>query len=280
MEKLSNHTEKSVEYGPVKARFSRLIRRRPLFRRIFYRLLGLVLLREWYVKRELRRMAREDRGEMVILDAGAGFGQYSYYCLRRFPGAAVESLDIQKGHVEDGRDFIRKTGESRWSFEQKDITRLDAAGRYHLILTIDVLEHIPEDVALLRRFANSLKSGGRLIVSTPTIYRKHAVDSGFVGEHVREGYSEEELREKLERAGFALSRIVYGYGIWGDLSWRLGIRNTMHLAGLGKVRRLLAPLYFILVFPLVLQLMILDYFWPNRRGTGVVAVAVLPEGDA
>ena len=265
-----------MKYDSVKRGFSRWIRRSSLMRRLFYSAMGVLFLREWYVKKAIRGLQFLRAEECEILDAGAGFGQYSYYCMRRFTGAKVLGLDINEEHMADGNHFARKIGLDRLSFRKEDITKIGFQGRFDLILNVDVLEHVEQDQLLLNHFCKALKPGGVLILSTPTIYRSHRIDSTFVDEHFRDGYSEEEITLKLKKAGFHIIRMDYGYGIWGDISWRFGIRNTMKLMGLKKFGKVLAPLYLILVLPFVLVLMILDYFWENRKGTGFIIQALKP----
>jgi SAM-dependent methyltransferase len=265
-----------MEYEPIKKQIGRWVRRSVLLRKLLYRLLGTLFLREWYVKRAIRRLGFPKTSAPRILDAGAGFGQYSVYCIKKYPRADVLGIEINPDHVAEGNRFAQRAGLERLRFEHGDITKLSHRNRFDVVLAVDVLEHIQDDEALLDHFFRALTVDGRLIVSTPSVYRKHRPDGNFVGEHFREGYSEEGIRQKLDKAGFLLDTLTYGYGFWGDLSWRWGIRNTLTLMGRGFLGKIAGPVYMILVAPLVLSLMGLDYVWPNRRGTGFVIVARKP----
>ena len=247
--------------------------RSTFLRKSLYKVLGLVFLREWYVKRAIRHLGLEKNKALDILDAGSGFGQYSYYCAKRYPEANVLGLEINADHVADGNRFVKKSGMERLRFQEADITTIRFKDRFDLILAIDVLEHIEHDGDLLKRFFRALKPRGSLIVSTPTVYRKHLKDGKFVDEHFREGYSDEEVRQKFGETGFFLDKILYGYGFWGDLSWRLSIRNTMKLMEYGFWGKLLAFFYLPFVFPVTLIFMVLDFWWPNKRGTGFIIVS-------
>jgi len=256
--------------------FKQWIRKSVIFRKIFYKGLGTLFLREWYVKRAIRELPLGKKSEIVILDAGSGFGQYSYYCVQRLKKAHVLGLDIDPDHVADGNRFAQSLGLDRLEFREKDLATLAYQDRFELILSIDVLEHIQDDETLLYHLFQALKPGGHLIVSTPTAYRKHREDGEFVGEHFRVGYSEEMIIQKFGLVGFRLDRMIYSYGVWGDLAWRWGIRNTMRLMGHGFLGKGSAFFYLILLFPLIFSLMIIDYWWPNKRGTGIVIVASKP----
>jgi SAM-dependent methyltransferase len=262
-----------LEYEPIKDRLRKMIRHRPVLRKVFYGFLGILFLREWYVKREVRRIFRKNREPAEILDAGCGFGQYGYYCVKRFSQSRVLGLEISESLADDGNRFAQKAGLERLRVEQADITKLDFLDRFDLILNVDVLEHIEQDVELLRRFGLALKTDGCLILSTPTVYRRKKEDSAFVDEHVRDGYSDEDIGQKMKEAGFEIQKITYGYSTWGDLSWRLGIRNTMTCLSHGILGKIFGLLYFVVISPLVFLLMGMDYFWKNARGTGMVVVA-------
>ena len=262
-----------MEYEPLKRRMGKIVRSSPLARRALFFALHLFFLRSWYVRRAIRRLGFSRDDAHRFLDAGSGFGQYAYFMARRYPRAKVLGLELDEALVDDGNGFIRRLHLENLRFEAADITRMDDEGAFDLILSVDVLEHIEDDEGLLRRFSRALRPGGRVILTTPSLYRAHREDSVFVEEHVREGYSEEEMRRKLAQADLIDDAIAYGYGFWGDLSWRLGVRNGMYLLRRGFCVALLAPLYFVVCFPLVFLLMVLDYVWPNRKGTGMVVVA-------
>ena len=67
-------------YDPIKRSLGNVFNRSPWLRRLFYNLLDLLLLRTWHVHRELRQWARGRTQEaLTILDAGSGYGQYSYW---------------------------------------------------------------------------------------------------------------------------------------------------------------------------------------------------------
>lgn len=265
-----------MEYEPIKKLLRDWIRKSAFLRTGLYRILGTLFLREWYVKREIRRLKVDKDDRLDILDAGAGFGQYSYFCARRFPNAHILGLELETDHVRDGNAFARAARIPNLQFKEANLLELDEENCYDLILCVDVMEHIENDQDLLNRFSTALKTSGRLIISTPSLYRKHAEDGDFVGEHYRDGYTQEDMCKKLESARLHIDKFVYGYGIWGDLSWRLGIRNTMKLAGHGILGKGAGLIYLTILSPLVLGLMALDYVCHNKRGTGMVVVASKP----
>jgi len=262
-----------LEYASVKNKIAQIIKNSILIRKLFYLITGIVFLREWYVKRTVKKFFRDKQSVKEILDAGSGFGQYCYFCRKKFPEAKILGIDINGNYIDDCNRFVEKADLEGIQFRREDLTAIDYKNKFDLILSVDVMEHIKDDSKLLSRFAKAIKSEGFIIISTPTIYRKHNEDGMFVEEHERPGYSEQDITEKLTRSGFSGIEITYSYGRWGDLSWRLGIRNFMKMVQSGLAGKILALIYFIIIFPLVFILMVLDYFWDNKTGTGFVVMA-------
>ena len=64
-----------MEYDPIKQSLGKAFNSTPALRRLFYKLLDLLLLRTWHVKKEIREWSRGRKGPANILDAGMGFGQ-------------------------------------------------------------------------------------------------------------------------------------------------------------------------------------------------------------
>ena len=71
--------------------------RTPFLRKLFYKLLDLLLLRCWHIQSELRKWIalRGQRNKPItaIYDAGAGFGQYTYWLSGKLPSARITAID-------------------------------------------------------------------------------------------------------------------------------------------------------------------------------------------
>ena len=68
-----------MRYDPIKRSLGEVFNKTPMLRKMFYNLLDLLLLRTWHVKKEIRQWSKTQSGNLNILDAGSGFGQYSYF---------------------------------------------------------------------------------------------------------------------------------------------------------------------------------------------------------
>ena len=195
-----------MEYDPIKRRLGNVFNRTPFLRKLFYSLLDLLLLRAWHVLKELRSLKKNALlGKIRILDAGSGFGQYSYRMSRIFAGSIIKGVDVKQEQIDDCNRFFTSIGlQKRVNFEYVDLTKFTEPYCYDLILSVDVMEHIQEDELVFNNFYKSLRRNGVLLISTPSDQggsdtHEHEGDSihGFIEEHVRDGYGIGDISQKL-----------------------------------------------------------------------------------
>lgn len=271
-----------IAYDPVKDRFARIIRRFHFLRTLFYKILDLFFLRSWYIRDVLRAYATklDNEGEWSLLDAGSGFGQYDRFILNEFSNVKVTSVDVKEDYLEDSeRYFQRQVQEGRIHFEQEDLLELNEPNTYDFALCVDVLEHIEDDQKVILNIYESLHRGGYFLMHSPSIYSEEDAgdDESFVDEHARIGYSQQDIRNKLEAAGFDPVEIAYTYGGNGHLAWELLIKYPM--LWMTRIKLWALPLmvvYYIFTLPAGLILMSLDMDEENERGTGIYALARKP----
>ncbi len=235
-----------------------------------------MFLREWYVKRKILGIYKQS-APADIFDAGSGFGQYSYFMAKNFPQAQILSVDVKEDQVEDCIYFFSKTGLKNCEFKVDDLTKIEHENKFDFILSVDVMEHIEDDIEVMKRFYRALKPGGRLLINTPSNLGGSDADSehdeSFIGEHVRLGYSKEDICSKLQSAGFEIESFEYTYGKWGNLYWRLGIKYPMLLLNKSQLFFIILPLYYSVTIWWTLLFMWLDVNEKNKSaGTGVLVV--------
>jgi SAM-dependent methyltransferase len=269
-----------MQYDPIKNVIGNVARTSPFVRRFFYAILGIMFLREWYVKRALRELLGRKKEPFTMFDAGSGFGQYSFYCARHFRSATIHAVDVKDEQIADCRTFFSKMKLSNVSFGVEDLTIPKHTGRFDFVLSVDVMEHIQDDVQVFRNFFQALKPGGKVLINTPSNLggsdAHDEEDESFIGEHARNGYSVDDITRKLKGAGFHLEKVTYTYGPIGSVAWRLGIKYPMLMLNKSKVYFILLPFYYLFTLWLTLLLMVADYKRRNITGTGLLVVAVKP----
>ena len=266
-----------MKYEKIKSKIDRLIKGRNFLRKLFYAGLNLVLLRAWHVRREIKNFFKSRDGQINVLDAGCGFGQYSYFIAKKFRNSNVLGVDINEERIKESEKFAREEGIENLKFDIADLENLNYEGSFDLILAVDVLEHIENDVKVLKNFYRALKKDGLLIISTPSSLGGSDVhsdeDASFIEEHIRHGYSQDEIKSKLEEAGFEDITFKYTYGKFGSLSWKLTIKFPILLLGKSFIFVVLLPLYYLFVLMPGFLLMWLDGRVENKSGTGLLLKA-------
>ena len=142
-----------------------------------------------------------------IWDAGAGIGN-------------VTELLCQRADFVLATEFARRNLDAlRQRFSDRSGVRVDycdlsaddapafAECEIDTIVSLDVLEHIEDDLHALRTFWTVLQPEGCLLLKVPA----HPFLFGAIDEaslHVRR-YRRRDLRCKLERAGFRVERVAY-----------------------------------------------------------------------
>jgi len=267
-----------MQYDPIKKKVGSFFSGSLFMRKAFYFCLDLLLLRAWHVRRALKRIARKNPFRAAILDAGAGFGQYTWRMSRMNTNWKIKAVDIDSGHISDNKSFFARAGLSdRVTCETADLTLLADKETYDFILSVDVMEHIKEDKLVFRNFFNALKPGGVLLISTPSDKGGSDVhgedDKSFIDEHVRDGYSIEDITSKLSEAGFRNIRTRYTYGIPGNISWRLSMKYPVKLINASPVFYIILPFYYLVAFPFALILNIFDVLLTHKSGSGLLVSA-------
>lgn len=267
-----------MHYDPIKRSLGTVFNKTPFLRKLFYTLLDLLLLRAWHIKRVIKQWEKNAPSNISALDAGAGFGQYVYFMSTRGKNWNIKGVDVKQEQIDDCNAFYSKIGRSsQVTFEYADLTKYTAPNTYDLILSVDVMEHILEDVAVFHNFFSSMKTGGILIISTPSDQGGSDVhdhdDESFVDEHVRDGYNIKEIEEKLASCGFSDITAKYSYGTPGKISWKLSMKYPISLVNISKIFFIVLPVYYLITFPFSFILNWFDATGNHKTGTGLIVTA-------
>jgi len=288
-----------MHYDPIKKSLGKVFNTTPLLRILFYKMLDLLLLRAWHVRKEIRAWAsgQADPGQnnkpekknhnpgdpeplpkKYILDAGSGFGQYTWFMsgLNRF--WFVDAVDVKDEQIADCNAFFARAGRRNVLFEKADLTKFVKPDRFDFILSVDVMEHIEDDEAVFRNFYDSLTQQGMVLISTPSDQggsdvHDHDEEDSFIGEHVRDGYNMIDITEKLKRAGFRRTEARYTYGTPGKIAWRLSMKYPILMLNMSKLFFILLPFYYLITFPFALILNRADTMLSHHTGTGLIVKA-------
>ena len=221
---------------------------------LYVRLFGYPLsVRNRQRARAVMRLLDPRPGER-ILDVGCGIGYYVFELAVRH-GCQAYGVDLDGDDIVLARRIAEALPAPNAHFGVDDGRALSyPAASFHALLLCEVIEHVRDDLALLREMNRVLVPGGRLIVTTPRCdqvveYEQPNMTLEFPGlcgrqtaeegerepsGHVRSGYTPEVLEDRLAQAGFELrrSRIILKRfstlgGRWGMLGFAPGYAVSM-----------------------------------------------------
>jgi len=138
--------------------------------------------------------------ERQILDVGCGTGG-NLKVLKKF--GKVSGLDFSEAAL----NFCRQRGGFSELYQARGENTGLADASFDLVCAFDVLEHIQDDRGALREWGRVLKRGGWLFITVPAyqwLFSEHDKSLG----HFRR-YSQSELRQKVEAAGFKTVWLSY-----------------------------------------------------------------------
>ncbi len=185
--------------------------------------------------RFLRSLIRLYAGDApTALDFGAGIGTFS------------NSLDIPPGRVHcvepdaAARELLARKG----FLCHADLSDVDDACVAYLF-TLNVLEHIEDDIETLAQLYRVLEPGGRLFIYVPAFKLLYSSMDIHVG-HLRR-YRMAELQKIISRTGFLIEKKAYtdALGFFATLAYRF-VSNPKP----APLNRRLVRLYDRYVFPL------------------------------
>ncbi len=253
------------------------IGRSTFLRRTFHIISNYLILRSWYIRKEINSWSRKAPKEVNILDSGSGFGQCAFYLSSINSKWNIYSLDINRDKVCLCNSFFNEIGRHNVIFKTVDIQEYKAEEAYDLILSIDVLNYIENEKIVLDNLYASLKTNGTLLISVPTNYAN--IDAFPIRSQkstiqpVRKGYKKEELIELIKQSGFEIQHAIYTYGKAGKAAYNLSILYPLKMLELSKIFLLIIPFYLIIFLPISLLLNVYDLNVHQKTGEGLIVKA-------
>ena len=165
-------------------------------------LLGADAERHWYYVSKARALERclDGRQPGRILDVGAGSAFFSRMLLRRT--GAKDAVCVDPGYTGDRSEI--ENG------KPIAFCRASPVGDADLVLLMDVLEHVDDDVGLVKTYAAAAKPGTRFVVSVPAFSWLWSQHDEFL-EH-RRRYTLNQILRVLSDAGLTPVTGFYFFG--------------------------------------------------------------------
>lgn len=132
-----------------------------------------------------------------VLELGCGTGNFTRLIAEA--GHSVTAVDINPAYVAVAGE--RLASYPRVTVAEMDIREMALSETFDTVILLDVLEHIEDDVGLLRDLAARLAPGGRLILKVPAMPSLYCPMDRAIGHYRR--YDRRLLEARLAEAGLA-----------------------------------------------------------------------------
>lgn len=158
----------------------------------------------WYILEFLHQACTEGFAGKRVLDVGCGVGTISLYLA--VEGAQVTGIDISHRAINIADQARKDIGLKNAVFIHGEVT--SQPKRYDVITCFEVVEHVANDRAFVKKLYINLKPGGKLVLTTPSeknllyrlgFYTKFDQEVG----HLRR-YTQARLSAVLEKTGFTI----------------------------------------------------------------------------
>ena len=233
-------------------------------------ILGERVADHWYYRAKGRMMlstlGRKPRNR--VLDVGAGSGVFSKLMLDG--QRADEAICVDPAYREE---FEEDRAGRRLAFRREKPS--DDAD---LVLMMDVLEHVDDDLGLLKAYSDDLPSRAEVFITVTAFQSLWSGHDVFL-EH-RRRYRLEEVEDLVQRAGLEVSKGRYFYGgLFPVAFWKRGADRKKLQKGELEAKSDLAPapawLNGLLVAAHEVERLVV-YPWNRTAGLSVVCLARKP----
>jgi SAM-dependent methyltransferase len=166
-------------------------------------ILGADIEHHWYYTSKAKAMVQMLHGAVPtrILDVGAGSGFFSRHLLAHTTANEAWCVDI-------GYDADSDASEAGKAVHyRRSVDAIDA----DLVLLMDVLEHVDDDVALLKEYVDKVPPGSRFLITVPAFNFLWSGHDDFL-EHKRR-YTIVQLEEAVRNAGLVVKHKAYYFGM-------------------------------------------------------------------
>lgn len=210
------------------------------------------------------------------LDAECGDGTITVLLAKKYPKWQITGIDKDEETIRAVRYRKRLYRLRNARFVQADLLELDGSpfceGTFDLVMILDVMEHIKDDIVLLKRFNQLLSSEGILILHVPAKDQYHFLRKPYFRshpDHIRSGYTKKEIIDKVVKAGFNIYSLRRTFGAAATLGCDIENYLTVY-----RKATLLLSLVKISLLPLLHFLVQLDLLCSSKTGNGIMIKAL------
>lgn len=188
------------------------------------------------------------RSGLAILDFGCGRGWMSLFLS---PFGTVTGVDFSPVGIEFAREHYGEHAEFVLADTASPTLGLPADGRFDVVVCSEVIEHVPDHLALLDQISGFLRPGGWCMLTTPNgnVWPQFSCDKRFISglQPVEHWLTTEQIKALFGDAGYRIvrheGRALYDFrkGPVGWLQFRF-VEKLFEAFGMGDtLGRLVLP---------------------------------------
>jgi SAM-dependent methyltransferase len=173
----------------------------------------------WYLGRHrflLESLKRHQPSKSFsAIDLGGGCGGWVQYLTQKIPNRLTNLAlaDSSRVALLNAKEVL----DEEVDLYHVDLMDLQMQEQWDTAYLLDVIEHCPDDVTVMREAAKALKPGGRLYVATPALDFFWSYNDEFV-KHVRR-YNKRKYRHLAKNSGLILKDARYFMFYLSPLYW-------------------------------------------------------------
>lgn len=149
-----------------------------------------------------------------VLEVGCGNGNFTVFLAEHC--SEVVAVDLNEEYVAKAQQRLQ--GKQGVKILVADATNTDWQGSFDSIIMLDVLEHIEDDITMLKDLGKCLKPGGKLIIKVPALGCLYSPMDKVIGHYRR--YEKHNLIKTFQKAYLGKPQVWY-FNFLGILGWWL-----------------------------------------------------------
>lgn len=155
--------------------------------------------RTWAIETFLKKLPEQKN--LDVLDVGCGAGNMIHHLAHygRVRGIEVDARPVK---IAQQRGYDVRLGDATQNIPFPDAS-------FDLVTALDVIEHVDADEKILQEAFRVLRPQGCVLITTPAFQWLWS-HNDELNAHKRR-YTAQELRAKMERAGFRVERLSYNF---------------------------------------------------------------------
>jgi glycosyltransferase involved in cell wall biosynthesis/protein-L-isoaspartate O-methyltransferase len=142
-----------------------------------------------------------------VLELGSGIGNMTQHLSRGRRSYVASDIDAE--HM--ARLRVRFRGRPNLEIRKCDLCDSSDFGplreAFDSVVCLNVVEHVKDDLEALRNIFSALRPGGRAVILVPQDQKAYGTLDEVLGHYRR--YSEAQLRERMEAAGFEVELVLH-----------------------------------------------------------------------